>query len=216
MNYNEFRIFQRTMDEAGLISFINRIGAGKFLMYEVQLNGELKRSYKQRRSAKKYLIRIFNHLNRTHMNGVELIAQERKEQIEKHGRTVERDVIENAHYELSGGAVQLLGLNGQKPQDWDAAIWERMVGKSLKERLIIAGALIAAEIDRMQAIEGEPQQADQPFERRDEGKEGLEVRFGKERTCTECGHDLPSYNFNSENDVCYMCEDKQPKGGREV
>lgn len=96
--------------------------------------------------------------------GIELIAQERKEQIEKHGRTVERDVHENAPHvfevPLTKAASALTmepltdhGKYFMKPSNWDQSIWDKMCAKPYKERLIIAGALIAAEIDRLNATE---------------------------------------------------------------
>ncbi len=39
------------------------------------------------------------------------------------------------------------------PAGWDKQIWEHMLKKKHKQRLIIAGALIAAEIDRITAVE---------------------------------------------------------------
>ncbi|MBP6566066.1 MAG: hypothetical protein KA270_02800 [Saprospiraceae bacterium] len=88
--------------------------------------------------------------------GIELIAQERAEQIEKHGRTIKSDVEYNSHCELSDGARLLLtGINELErvipPHNWDREIWDKMISKPYKERLIIAGALIAAEIDRLNA-----------------------------------------------------------------
>lgn len=90
--------------------------------------------------------------------GIELITQERKEQIEKHARTLIYDVINNEDRQLVWGAVQLFSKEfgyatdpDDKPEGWDRKIWEKMQGKSYKERLIIAGALIAAELDRLQA-----------------------------------------------------------------
>jgi hypothetical protein len=102
--------------------------------------------------------------------GIELIAIERQEQVEKHGRTIESDTALNQHGQLSFAAVSLVSeydaegnTNTKKayedhfktwrPMGWDKIIWAKMIGKSYKERLIIAGALIAAEIDRLQAIE---------------------------------------------------------------
>ena len=87
------------------------------------------------------------------MTGVELIAQERQEQIEKHGRTVESDAKENKGGELRKGAIALIDAHGQGkiedlPLCWSDKICLKMIKKSYKERLIIAGALIAAEIDR--------------------------------------------------------------------
>jgi hypothetical protein len=40
------------------------------------------------------------------------------------------------------------------PLNWEKTWWQRMCDKPFSERLIIAGALIAAEIDRLQATEG--------------------------------------------------------------
>ena len=86
--------------------------------------------------------------------GIKLIAQERNEQIEKHGRTVEDDVKFNTKMQLRSAAHRLIEIDPSPldvPHDWDISIWERMCKKPIKERLIIAGALIAAEIDRLQA-----------------------------------------------------------------
>ncbi len=93
--------------------------------------------------------------------GIGLIAKERAEQIEKHGRTVEKDVKQNGFNQLKSAAIMLLGGYPHQDEDngtpfnWDEAIWDHMEAKSYKERLIIAGALIAAEIDRIQAVEKE-------------------------------------------------------------
>jgi|GEM_PF-1843262 len=90
-------------------------------------------------------------------SGVELIAYERLEQIEKHGRTIEHDQ-NNRAAQLISAAVHLIGRHTVfdfdntedfVPIDWDEAIYQKMQGKSYKERLIISGALIAAEIDRL-------------------------------------------------------------------
>lgn len=94
--------------------------------------------------------------------GIELIAEERREQIEKHGRTIRKDVELNNMAQLSFAAAILSCPNPEQyqskennyacPVGWDFNIWNKMRLKSYKERLIIAGALIAAEIDRLQAI----------------------------------------------------------------
>jgi len=87
--------------------------------------------------------------------GIELIAAERQEQIEKHGYTVVKDVAFNNHYQIPSAVRKLTKRNPgieefDAPQYWDSLIWERMIDKTYKDRLIIAGALIAAEIDRIQ------------------------------------------------------------------
>lgn len=88
--------------------------------------------------------------------GIELIAQERQEQIEKHGRTIEQDATMNEDGQMIDAAIQLLSVEYNEgwdsyntPSGWYKVIMARMIGKPLKERLIIAGALIAAEIDRL-------------------------------------------------------------------
>lgn len=85
--------------------------------------------------------------------GAELITIERQEQIEKHGRTVELDVEQNKIHQLRIAAQKLVDVPSVryegKPDGWDETIWIKMCDKSYTERLIIAGALIAAEVDRM-------------------------------------------------------------------
>lgn len=92
------------------------------------------------------------------LSGIELIAKERDEQIEKHKRTVEMDVVLNPDYQLSEAAQKLLDFAPDvptyfEPKGWNGEQWQYLVEKSFKERLIIAGALIAAEIDRIQAAQ---------------------------------------------------------------
>lgn len=87
--------------------------------------------------------------------GLDLIIEERQDQIHKHGRTIEDDVMYNKHEQLIEGAKGLLEepldfrTVHKRPLNWDPKIWEKMCRKTHKERLIIAGALIAAEIDRI-------------------------------------------------------------------
>lgn len=84
--------------------------------------------------------------------GVQLIDKERREQVEKHGRTLTHDIVENTFNQLTDGAMMLLMEDRQKmnkPSNWDKEIWLKMINKPYKERLIISGALIAAEIDRV-------------------------------------------------------------------
>jgi hypothetical protein len=89
--------------------------------------------------------------------GIELIAQERSEQIEKHGITIEIDAKTNDFNQLRNAAIMLLdGYTSadeynSTPFKWDEPKWDHMMSKPKKERLIIAGALIAAEIDRLTA-----------------------------------------------------------------
>ncbi len=91
-------------------------------------------------------------------SGIELISAERQEQIEKHGRTIEKDVQSNRTGQLAEAAAVLIHPTistprkrfSMMPSNWDDEISLKMCKKEYIERLIIAGALIAAEIDRIQ------------------------------------------------------------------
>lgn len=92
------------------------------------------------------------------MSGVELIKKERDEQIRKHGYMICDDVENNNNCQLTQAAQGLLkGIKDfsrtTPPNNWSSIVWIKMISKSYKERLIIAGALIAAEIDRLNRIE---------------------------------------------------------------
>lgn len=80
--------------------------------------------------------------------GVELIAEERQEQIEKHGFV---DDTKYTNDELIDAAMQYIGgdLISCWPKSWDEK-WYKP-GDRISE-LKKAGALIAAEIDRLQSI----------------------------------------------------------------
>lgn len=88
--------------------------------------------------------------------GVELIADERKKQIEVLGRTIELDAEINTDGQLSFAASCLafddtshIDVESYRPAFWDVELWRKIINKPYKERLIIAGALIAAELDRV-------------------------------------------------------------------
>lgn len=87
--------------------------------------------------------------------GIELITEERQEQIVKHKRTIEHDAIENNDCQLVIAAIRLCQDLGdpKAPEGWSLTIWRKMTAKHKKDRLIIAGALIAAEIDMLQYSE---------------------------------------------------------------
>ena len=87
------------------------------------------------------------------LTGVELISLERKKQVEELGRTLEHDIVHNPDGELEQGAYALLADEEDYfPVKWDAEVCKKMVSKSHMDRLIMAGALIAAEIDRLNGI----------------------------------------------------------------
>lgn len=81
--------------------------------------------------------------------GIELIAEEREKQIAK-GYTLQHDTKVNNGSGLEMAAMgTLLGNPGSFPADWDTTSVEHICDHSKLDRLIIAGALIAAEIDRV-------------------------------------------------------------------
>jgi len=95
--------------------------------------------------------------------GIELISNERQEQIKKHGRLIKIDVIENYQKQLAKAdsllsdpffnEFKIVDSIDSLPDGWDADIWHKMFNKPYKERLIIAGALIVAELDRLIYLE---------------------------------------------------------------
>jgi hypothetical protein len=85
--------------------------------------------------------------------GIELIAIERQEQIEKHGFDKDHDE-EMSNGQLKDAAAYLLtGELSCFPKDWDEKYHLKFRSKfgNEIETLKVAGALIAAEIDRLQA-----------------------------------------------------------------
>lgn len=82
---------------------------------------------------------------------IEQIAQERQEQIEKHGFTLERDQRYEAE-ELRWAAIYCLTGN---IEHWPSGLpheWRKKIdAKSYPEKLATSGAFSAAEIDRLQS-----------------------------------------------------------------
>ena len=92
------------------------------------------------------------------MTGIELIAKERQEQIEKHGHTPESDFqkykgIRSGELTWAANAAATAEF-GEFPKRWPNEICKTIIGKPEIERLAIACALIAAEIDRLLYIQG--------------------------------------------------------------
>lgn len=81
---------------------------------------------------------------------LERIEKERLEQKVKHGRTIKYDYENNNNKELSIAAAGLiLGEPNLFSEEWDFTICNHMLCKSYEERLVIAGALIVAELERL-------------------------------------------------------------------
>jgi hypothetical protein len=87
------------------------------------------------------------------MNGIELIAIERQEQIEKHGFDVENDMFYDDKELIEAAQFALDPDYGTWPCEWALHFKTKIENKSYKDRLIVAGAFIAAELDRLNAKE---------------------------------------------------------------
>ena len=91
--------------------------------------------------------------------GVDRIAAERQRQIEQEGFDAERDdgytdgslARAAAHYASPGDALLVEGIGVNKnmwPPAWDS-VWDKKDRFDRKRQLAVAGALIAAELDRL-------------------------------------------------------------------
>jgi hypothetical protein len=85
-------------------------------------------------------------------NGLQMVVRERFEQLKKHGYTVAHDVEKNGSKELIMAVEALLSYSGDGdfgkfPGSWEVPLCQKMFEKPLIQRLAIAGALIAAQID---------------------------------------------------------------------
>jgi hypothetical protein len=91
----------------------------------------------------------------SNLHGVIAILNERNDQIYKHKRTVNDDIIHNPNGELVQAARALLKerpVLHDFPDSWGVAACKKMLEKSYQERIAIAGALIAAEYDRTEEL----------------------------------------------------------------
>jgi len=103
------------------------------------------------------------------MNGIELIAAERQRQIDKEGFNAKHDADKfHQNGELAWAACyyampENLEITGQYyrlvilpqslyPGNW-LSKWMKRGDKDRKRQLVVAGALVAAEIDRQQAMD---------------------------------------------------------------
>lgn len=87
--------------------------------------------------------------------GVDIIADERRSQMEDYGWSVEHDIEVNQNGELALAAIAYAKPNksgGVEPEfPWHEDWWKPSPDDRIKE-LAKAGALIAAEIDRLLAL----------------------------------------------------------------
>lgn len=87
--------------------------------------------------------------------GIELIAEERQEQIEKHGWTLEHDRQNHTHDELVRAACAIAFVSeADKPANFSAPNWAWEIRERIQDDrehcYKVAGALIAAALDRLQ------------------------------------------------------------------
>lgn len=89
------------------------------------------------------------------MKGIELIAKEREEQQTKHGFTNQFQ-LRNPEYYENDQLVKacIFALTGEGwPDNWDSYHKKKIEDKSKIGKLTVAGAFIAAEIDRLNKVE---------------------------------------------------------------
>jgi hypothetical protein len=94
--------------------------------------------------------------------GIELITEEREKQISKHGFTGEHHALNSEKWydnnQIQFAVMYLLDENfifGEEafPLNWNKEWFMNLNNRDIKERLIISGALIAAELDRLNYLE---------------------------------------------------------------
>ena len=85
------------------------------------------------------------------LTGAEHIMLERAQQFRQHGHMVAGDVTENENEELLTMARAVITRNARLlPNNWPVHTWQKIMAKDRVGQLRVAGALIAAEIDRLQ------------------------------------------------------------------
>ncbi len=92
--------------------------------------------------------------------GIELIAEERQKQIDKYSFTGNHhkghpEWYDNLQLQFAATTLmmhefeEVVDTKDCLPDGWDQEWFDKLNAKTRKERLIIAGALIAAELDRI-------------------------------------------------------------------
>lgn len=81
------------------------------------------------------------------------IVWERVKQVTIKDRSVEDDVKYNTQGELIRGAMYILQLETEWPETWNDEYRQKVDTYDNKKRLVVAGALIAAELDRVIYLE---------------------------------------------------------------
>lgn len=84
--------------------------------------------------------------------GFESIAKERIEQVVKHRQTLAKDRGYKKGQLVDAAIFCLTGDKRFWPRGWNSLYRKKIENKSLEERYVIAGAFIAAEVDRLREI----------------------------------------------------------------
>lgn len=106
--------------------------------------------------------------------GVEQIKKERISQIEKHGFTVDHDKHHKNNQLIRAAKFCLNNIDFDWPSDWDSKYAKKISGKKYVEQLAIAGALIAAEIDRIKhSVDLSPINANDTYKLTDDAIDAL-------------------------------------------
>lgn len=88
--------------------------------------------------------------------GIELITQERDEQINKHGFDVANDEYYSDNELIKAALFAINPDQFEWPYNWDEKFRDKIKGKTLIERLAVAGAFMAARIDQVILKNEEP------------------------------------------------------------
>jgi len=84
--------------------------------------------------------------------GIELIAEERREMIEKHGWDLSNDISYKDEQLLKAALFCIDQKRFEWPFGWIIRFRMKILLKTRVDQLKVAGAFIAAEIDRLQAL----------------------------------------------------------------
>lgn len=105
---------------------------------------------------------VMEENNKIMKTGIELIEEERQEQINKHGFSIEHDreyYKDGQLFQAASFCAELKSLDGEQPAtmlfswlaDWETDFEEKIRNKSRIGQLIVAGALMMAENERLGA-----------------------------------------------------------------
>lgn len=157
--------------------------------------------------------------------GVGLIASERQKQIEKYGFTGQHHLDNPEGYssnQLSKAAVTLLMPElipnlawTTVPENWDEKWFEKLMNKQPKERLVIAGALIAAELDRLNSLDNYFFQKCESCEKQTDINT-MKMDSGSNWFCPECWKELSTVMNPKEVDEWKSKAEKWDKLDEEI